>query len=40
MSCAKGVGTNWGKRKFMAAASFTPSGQVRMVGEPSTLQIL
>jgi hypothetical protein len=36
----RGVVPNCGKRKFMADASFMPSGQDWWVGVPSTLQIL
>ena len=40
MILLRGVGENWGKRKLIADASFTPSGQFCIVGVPITLQIL
>ena len=36
----RGVVVNVGKRKFIAAASLTPSGHVCCVGVPMMLQIL
>ena len=35
MSCCSGVGTNCGKRKFIAVASFIPSGHDLVLGDPS-----
>lgn len=40
MSCESGVPVTSGQRKFIACASFIPSGQLAAVGVPSTLHIL
>ena len=35
-----GVGTNWGKWKFICCARRIPSGHVCRVGDPMTEQVL